>query len=132
MKRYREGSRAGGWTIALGMAMGAGPGMPALAQSGVVSMSGAPEQVIPRVMELGLGSFTITPTQGSVTPDRSPCRHVEGMAHPRAEHGFFAGQFHADGGAVKLHGQEGDHGLEDDILLVAEPAADERLDDPDG
>ncbi|MCG7354734.1 hypothetical protein [Roseomonas mucosa] len=71
MKRYREGSRAGGWTIALGMAMGAGPGMPALAQSGVVSMSGAPEQVIPRVMELGLGSFTITPTQGSVTPDTS-------------------------------------------------------------
>ena len=68
MKRYREGSRAGGWTIALGMAMGAGPGMPALAQSGVVSMNGVPEQVIPRVMEMGLGSFTIVPAQGSATP----------------------------------------------------------------
>ncbi|MBS5903718.1 hypothetical protein [Roseomonas mucosa] len=70
MKRYREGARAGGWTITLGVAltMAAGPGMPALSQSGVVSMNGVPEQVIPRVMELGLGSFTITPSQGSVTP----------------------------------------------------------------
>ncbi|MHB0691387.1 MULTISPECIES: hypothetical protein [Roseomonas] len=46
----------------------AGPAGVALAQSGVMTMNGVPEQVIPRVMEMGLGSFTIVPAQGSATP----------------------------------------------------------------
>lgn len=46
----------------------AGPAGVALAQSGTMTMNGVPEQVIPRVMEMGLGSFTIVPAQGSATP----------------------------------------------------------------
>ena len=61
-----------------------------------------------------------------------PRRHGKGVAHAGAEHTFLAGQFHAHGRAVELHGQEGHDGLQHHILFVAEPAADVRLDDPDG
>lgn len=69
MKRYRGGggldSPRGILAVALAIA---GPAGVAMAQSGTVTMNGVPEQVIPRVMEIGLGSFTIVPTQGSATP----------------------------------------------------------------
>lgn len=48
-----------GWLLG-GCALAA----PAFGQSGPISMPGVPEQVIPRVMEVGLGSFVITPSVG--------------------------------------------------------------------
>lgn len=36
----------------------------ALAQAGPITMNGVPEQVIPRVFDVGLGSFTIVPSTG--------------------------------------------------------------------
>lgn len=50
-----------GWGMAL--AMGTLPWL-ALAQAGPVTMNGVPEQVIPRVFDVGLGSFTIVPGTG--------------------------------------------------------------------
>lgn len=50
-----------------GLCLALMPGV-ALAQAGPVTMSGVPEQVIPRVMEIGLGSFTIVPDPGVVNP----------------------------------------------------------------
>lgn len=69
MKRYRGGGGidSPGAVLAVALAIAGSAGV-ALAQSGVVTMNGVPEQVIPRVMETGLGSFTIVPTQGSATP----------------------------------------------------------------
>ena len=45
------------------VAVCASPGA-VLAQAGPITMNGVPEQVIPRVMEVGLGSFTIVPGTG--------------------------------------------------------------------
>lgn len=72
MKRYRGGGGidSPGAVLAVALAI-AGPAGVAMAQSGTVTMNGVPEQVIPRVMEIGLGSFTIVPTQGSATSSTS-------------------------------------------------------------
>lgn len=50
-----------------GLCLALMPGV-ALAQAGPVTMNGVPEQVIPQVMEIGLGSFTIVPDPGVVNP----------------------------------------------------------------
>lgn len=49
--------------LGLALAMGTLPSL-ALAQAGPVTMNGVPEQVIPRVFDVGLGSFTIVPGTG--------------------------------------------------------------------
>lgn len=49
------------WGLAL--SLGALPAL-ALAQAGPITMNGVPEQVIPRVFDVGLGSFTIVPGTG--------------------------------------------------------------------
>jgi hypothetical protein len=64
-RKIRERVRVGRSVAGLCLAL-----MPnvALAQTGPVTMNGVPEQVIPQVMEIGLGSFTIVPSQGVVNP----------------------------------------------------------------
>ncbi|WP_198383513.1 hypothetical protein [Roseomonas sp. KE2513] len=49
------------WGLAL--SLGVLPAL-ALAQAGPITMNGVPEQVIPRVFDVGLGSFTIVPGTG--------------------------------------------------------------------
>ena len=69
MKRYRGGGGLDSPGMMLGVALViTGPAGVALAQSGTVTMNGVPEQVIPRVLEIGLGSFSITPSQGTASP----------------------------------------------------------------
>lgn len=60
-KNNRRQRISPGWGMAL--AMGTLPSL-ALAQAGPVTMNGVPEQVIPRVFDVGLGSFTIVPGTG--------------------------------------------------------------------
>ncbi|CAM4045688.1 putative cytosolic protein (plasmid) [Roseomonas mucosa] len=68
MKRYRGGGGLDSPGMMLGVALViTGPAGVALAQSGTVTMNGVPEQVIPRVLEIGLGSFSITPSQGTAS-----------------------------------------------------------------
>ena len=54
------------------------------------------------------------------------------MAHAGAQDALLAGEGHADGRAVELEGQEGDHRFEHHVLFVAEAAADEGFDHPHG
>ncbi|MHB0668483.1 putative cytosolic protein (plasmid) [Roseomonas mucosa] len=49
--------------LGLALAIGTLPSL-ALAQAGPLTMNGVPEQVIPRVFDVGLGSFTIVPGTG--------------------------------------------------------------------
>ena len=63
MARCGKGGRAGklpGWGVALGL--GSLPGL-ALAQV-PITMNGVPEQVIPQVLDVGLGAFAIIPGTG--------------------------------------------------------------------
>jgi hypothetical protein len=66
MQRKIRGRGTVGQLMA-GLCLALVPGV-ALAQAGPVTMNGVPEQVIPQVMEIGLGSFTIVPSQGVVNP----------------------------------------------------------------